>query len=94
MTFAPVVGRFQRRVVFNIVASLGVGTALAWGWWYKVHVPTFTKWRSHEAVAKRRVDAENAAYFSSLKEETVVEEQEVVVVAAVEETADETSKSH
>lgn len=39
MPIAPITGKLRKRVLLDLSASLGLGTAAAYGWWYGYHIP-------------------------------------------------------
>ncbi|KAG0148912.1 hypothetical protein CROQUDRAFT_371502 [Cronartium quercuum f. sp. fusiforme G11] len=47
MPIAPITGKLRKRLLLDLTASLGLGTAGAYSWWYLYHVP---KMRHQESV--------------------------------------------
>ena len=45
---APITGRFKRRVMFDVTASVVVGFGLANLWWYGVVAPKFEKFTAFD----------------------------------------------
>ncbi|KAI8896835.1 hypothetical protein BC833DRAFT_596038 [Globomyces pollinis-pini] len=60
---APITGRFKRRVVFDLVGSVTIGTGLAYLFWYSHVVPKFEGWRKFDAEVKAKAIAEEAEWM-------------------------------
>ncbi|TPX50991.1 hypothetical protein SeLEV6574_g00588 [Synchytrium endobioticum] len=62
---APLVGRFRRRVVRDVVGSVALGTVLAIGYWNFVHIPQFNEYDTYfkkvQAEIKEKEDSWRAA---------------------------------
>ncbi|KAF8605829.1 cytochrome-c oxidase subunit VIIa [Ceratobasidium sp. AG-I] len=39
MAIAPITGKLRKRIIFDITAALGLGTAAGYGYWYGVRLP-------------------------------------------------------
>jgi len=39
MAIAPITGKLRKRVILDISAALGLGTAAGYGYWYGVRIP-------------------------------------------------------
>ncbi|KAJ3053729.1 hypothetical protein HK097_003537 [Rhizophlyctis rosea] len=55
---APIAGRFRRRVLFDIVGSLSLGTAAAYYFWYSHHVPKMAAYKAYDEKVRAEIQAE------------------------------------
>ncbi|QRW16964.1 hypothetical protein RhiXN_04966 [Rhizoctonia solani] len=40
MAIAPITGKLRKRLILDITAALGLGTAAGYGYWYGIHLPS------------------------------------------------------
>ena len=55
---APISGRFRRKVLFDIVGSLSLGTAAAYTFWYYHHVPKMAEYKAYDEKVRAEIQAE------------------------------------
>jgi hypothetical protein len=66
MAIAPLVGRFQKRVVRDVTGSIVLGTIGAFSFWHFVHLPKINMWKEYDLKVKAEMDLENKPYFDAL----------------------------
>ncbi|KAI8924395.1 hypothetical protein BC831DRAFT_402552 [Entophlyctis helioformis] len=59
----PITGRFRGRIVFDIVASIGLGTVAAYTWWFTVSRPFLANAKAYDAKVKAQAIAETEAWL-------------------------------
>ena len=60
---APITGRFKRRVMFDVTASVVVGFGLANLWWYGVVAPKFEKFTAFDKQNRELTIAEEKEWM-------------------------------
>ncbi|KAI9334111.1 hypothetical protein BDR26DRAFT_585538 [Obelidium mucronatum] len=63
---APITNRFTRRVTRDVVGSLTVGTALAFIYWHKFHLPAIQEYRAWDKVVFAETKAIHDEYYAKL----------------------------
>ncbi|KAJ3382152.1 hypothetical protein HDU92_004914 [Lobulomyces angularis] len=66
MAIAPITGRFRKRVIFDVVGSLTLGTVGAYWFWYGFHLPFMKKRLDYDAKVKQEMALENKPYYDSV----------------------------
>ena len=63
---APLVGRFRRRVIRDVVGSVSLGTVLAIGFWNFVHIPEFKEYDNYFQKVQAEIKGKEDAWRASL----------------------------
>ncbi|TPX36198.1 hypothetical protein SmJEL517_g01491 [Synchytrium microbalum] len=63
---APLVGRFRKRVIFDVVGSCTLGTVLAFGYWHFIHTPQFNDYDNYFKKVQAEIKEKEVAWRQSL----------------------------
>ncbi|KAJ3039180.1 hypothetical protein HDV00_012503 [Rhizophlyctis rosea] len=66
---APITGRFRKRLLFDLVGSLTLGTGLAYAYWYKMHLPQMAMYKAYDAKCREESKKIYAEWVAAGNEE-------------------------
>jgi hypothetical protein len=64
-----ITGRFKRRIVFDLVGSVALGTVVGVGYWNLYHLPAKKEWVAYETKVRAETREIHNAWFASQKQE-------------------------
>ncbi|TPX60740.1 hypothetical protein PhCBS80983_g01600 [Powellomyces hirtus] len=59
---APITGRFTRRVLFDLVGSISLGTGIAYYYWYRSHLPQMEEYKKYDQKVREELLAEHGTW--------------------------------
>ena len=61
-TIGPITGKFRKVLIRDLVGSISLGLATAYGFWHFHHIPKFQYYDRVMQTLQSEIEAENAAW--------------------------------